>query len=138
MLAALLRRYHDAVTPQLQELPHGPRGYQTLREVVRCAQPSQLGLAKRLGLDRTVMTYLIDDLEQAGLVERVPNPADRRQRQIVPTDAGAQVVADTCRQVRAIEDGLLANLDQGERDLLRALLVKATGGADLDEVCEEG
>ncbi|MFK0044612.1 MarR family transcriptional regulator [Streptomyces sp. NPDC090741] len=40
-------------------------------------------MATYLGIDRTVMTYLIDDLVTAGLVERRLNPADRRQRKIV-------------------------------------------------------
>jgi len=39
---------------------------------------NQLALAQQLGVDRTVMTYLIDDLERAGYVERRPDPADRR------------------------------------------------------------
>ena len=34
------------------------------------------------------MTYLLDDLEQAGLIERRPEPADRRARRVVATDAG--------------------------------------------------
>ena len=36
----------------------------------------QARIAERLGLDRTVMTHLIDDLEEAGLVERRPDRAD--------------------------------------------------------------
>ena len=37
-------------------------------------RPRQLALAQQLGIDRTVMTYLLDDLERAGLVERRPGP----------------------------------------------------------------
>src|SRR5204862_8339718 len=39
---------------------------------------TQLALAQHLGVDRTVMTYLIDDLEAAKLIERRPDPTDRR------------------------------------------------------------
>ena len=31
------------------------------------------------------MTYLLDDLEAAGLVERRPDPTDRRARRVAPT-----------------------------------------------------
>jgi len=34
--------------------------------------------AQQLGIDRTVMTHLLDDLERADLGERRPAPADRR------------------------------------------------------------
>ncbi|GAB2605888.1 MarR family winged helix-turn-helix transcriptional regulator [Pseudactinotalea suaedae] len=137
MLATLLRSYHDAVAPRLTDLPHGPRGYQTLREVVEGAQPSQLALASRLGIDRTVMTYLIDDLAEAGLVERRANPADRRQRQVVATAAGTRVIADLCQHVRAVEDSLLHALTEAERAHLRALLAKVTTDADRDvDPCE--
>jgi DNA-binding MarR family transcriptional regulator len=34
------------------------------------------------------MTYLLDSLAEAGLVERRPDPADRRARRIVATARG--------------------------------------------------
>ncbi|WP_420113082.1 MarR family winged helix-turn-helix transcriptional regulator [Pseudactinotalea sp.] len=138
MLASLLRAYHAAVTPRLDDVPHGARGYQTLREVVRGDQPSQLALATRLGIDRTVMTYLIDDLSEAGLVERRPNPDDRRQRKVVATPAGAQRVEELCQHVRGIEESLLGSLSVTERDQFRVLLGRAAGGADREAIdaCE--
>jgi DNA-binding MarR family transcriptional regulator len=54
---------------------------------------SQLALALHLGVDRTVMTYLLDDLEAAGLIERRPDPADRRARQVVATRQGTKLLA---------------------------------------------
>lgn len=127
MLGVLLRTHRDAMTALLSGLPHGPRGYQTLREVARGHHTSQLALAQHLGIDRTVMTYLIDDLVEAGLVERRENPRDRRQRMVVVTDAGAAAVAELCTQVRAVEDETLAGLDAREREALRGLLDRAAG-----------
>ena len=127
-LGVLLRSHRDRVSRVLGDFPHGPRGYQTLAEVIRGQQPSQLALANRLGIDRTVMTYLIDDLVAAGLVERRPNPADRRQRQIVATAKGEQALASLCDQVTEAENAMLGALDDTERALLRRLLVKAARG----------
>ncbi|NUR51901.1 MAG: winged helix-turn-helix transcriptional regulator, partial [Hamadaea sp.] len=93
-LGVLLRAYQSTVVTELGDFPHGPRGYQTLTEVVRGEHPSQLALAAYLGIDRTVMTYLIDDLVTAGLVERQLNPADRRQRKVVATAAGRRALKD--------------------------------------------
>ncbi len=128
-IGALLRSYQERVSPILGDFPHGPRGYQILCEVVQADQPSQLALANRLGVDRTVMTYLIDDLESAGLVERQPNPDDRRQRRVVATPRGREAVAALCREVAAAEREVLGSLDEEENASFRNLLVKATGGA---------
>ena len=132
-LAVLLRAYRERVSEALGAFPHGTRGYETLAEVIRGTPPSQLALANHLGIDRTVMTYLIDDLEQDGLVERRPNPADRRQRQIVATDRGREVVANACKLVLQAQDEVLVGLDEEERRALRALLNKASTATGEDE-----
>jgi MarR family transcriptional regulator for hemolysin len=121
-LGVLGGEYQRSVVTVLGDFPHGPRGYQTLAAVVRDEKPSQLALATHLGIDRTVMTYLIDDLVAAGLVERRLNPADRRQRKIVATDRGVAAYTDLERRVRAAEDAMLGALDDAERQALRLLL----------------
>lgn len=121
-LGVLGGAYQRSVVTVLGDFPHGPRGYQTLAAVVHDEQPSQLALATHLGIDRTVMTYLIDDLVKAGLVERRLNPADRRQRKIVATAQGVDAYTDLEQRVRAAEDALLGALDTAERQALRQLL----------------
>jgi DNA-binding MarR family transcriptional regulator len=123
-LGVLLRAYHASVGPLLSDFPHGARGYQTLATVAHGEQPNQLALATYLGIDRTVMTYLIDDLVTAGLVERRLNPADRRQRKVVATRHGIEVLADLERRVRHAEDHLLDGLRAAERQTFRDLLRK--------------
>lgn len=129
-LGVLLRSHRDLVSRVLGDFPHGPRGYQTLFEVVSGRQPSQLALAKHLGIDRTVMTYLIDDLVAADLVERRPNPGDRRQRRVVATEKGRQALATLCNRVTEAENAVLAALDPQERELFRRLLLKAACGTE--------
>jgi DNA-binding MarR family transcriptional regulator len=68
------------------------------------------------------MTYLLDDLENAGLVQRRPDPADRRARLIAPTDQGTEVLCDLERRLRDTEDQVLGILDESERTSFRALL----------------
>ncbi|WP_432824204.1 MarR family winged helix-turn-helix transcriptional regulator [Dactylosporangium sp. CA-092794] len=139
-LGVLLRSYVELVTPRLGEFPHGERGYQTLCEVIRGRQPSQAALAARLGIDRTVMTYLIDDLVEAGLVERRLNPADRRQRQVVATTRGRKALSALCERVAEAERAVLSGLDAPERETFRRLLMKAASGgggaAHSLEACE--
>ncbi|WP_406263155.1 MarR family winged helix-turn-helix transcriptional regulator [Streptomyces sp. NBC_00191] len=121
-LLVLLRAYRTVVASALDDVPQGARGYQTLAVVVRGDQENQLALATYLGIDRTVMTYLIDDLVTAGLVERQLNPADRRQRKIVATARGVDTLQDLQRQVREAEDRLLEALDEDECQAFRTLL----------------
>src|SRR5258708_7137666 len=84
-LGVALRAYVTAAHTAVADLPGGPRGYQILSAAAQGVVSSQLALAQHLGVDRTVMTYLIDDLEAAKLIERRPDPADRRARRIVAT-----------------------------------------------------
>ncbi|GIH22254.1 hypothetical protein Aph01nite_05640 [Acrocarpospora phusangensis] len=121
-LGVLLAAYHGSVSPLLGELPHTTRGYQILSAVVHGDQPTQAALAAHLSIDRTVMTYLIDDLAKAGLVERQLNPADRRARKIVVTELGARTLADLEDRVREAEETLLAGLDEERRATFRDLL----------------
>lgn len=127
-LSLLLRAHQEALSDVVGDFPYGQRGYQTLCEVVRCEQPSQLTLANRLGIDRTVMTYLIDDLVEAGLVERQANPDDRRQRRIVATKQGRAAVARLCKRVAEAESTLLSSLSAREQATLRRLLHSASAG----------
>lgn len=52
--------------------------------------PNQSQLADYLGIDRSVLPYVIDDLAEAGLVERQSDPADRRARKVVATSLGVE------------------------------------------------
>lgn len=56
------------------------------------ASPRTLGeLAAALGIDPPNCTPVVDDLQKRGLVERRPNPADRRSKLVVTTTAGAEL-----------------------------------------------
>jgi DNA-binding MarR family transcriptional regulator len=102
------------------DLPGGPRGYQILSAAAQGAVGSQLALAQHLGVDRTVMTYLLDDLEAAKLIERRLDPADRRARRVVATQLGTELLATLNDRLRAVEAHLLAPLDPETRETFRA------------------
>jgi DNA-binding MarR family transcriptional regulator len=123
-LGAVFRAYVRTADAAMQELPGGPRGYQVLAAAVHDAPRSQLALAHHLGVDRTVMTYLLDDLVAADLVERQPDPADRRARRIVATRAGRTALRQLERRLAQAEDAVLAPLDPADRAVLRDLLCR--------------
>ena len=129
LLGTLLRSYLKGAADAVAELPGGPRGYQVLSIAAAGACRNQAGIAEHLGVDRTVMTYLLDDLERARLIERRPDPADRRSRQIVLTAKGERRLARLGERIAEVEQGLLADLTEPEARQLRALLSRAATAA---------
>ncbi len=89
-------------------------------------------LSERLLLDKSTVTRLIDRLEQAGLVRRIADPADRRAQRVVLTERGIE------RRERARvahERSLarrLAALDPDEQRQLCRLLGKLQEGLQAD------
>jgi DNA-binding MarR family transcriptional regulator len=135
-LGVVFRAYAKAANVAFSELPGGPRGYQVLASAARGQTGSQLALARHLGVDRTVMTYLLDDLEKAGLIERRPDPQDRRARQVVATASGHERLDHLDRRLQAAELHVLAGLDsEPDRRAFRALLFQLAAHAQaLDPV----
>ena len=121
-LAVVFRAYVKAADAVTDGIPGGHRGYQVLVAAARDESGSQAALAQRLGIDRTVMTYLLDDLEAADLVARQPDPLDRRSRRIVATSHGREVLADLETRFGHAEQRLLAGLAPDDRPVFRALL----------------
>jgi DNA-binding MarR family transcriptional regulator len=119
-LGVVLRAYARAAHTAVADLPGGPRGYQVLSAAAQGKVGSQLALAQHLGVDRTVMTYLLDDLEAANLIERRADPADRRARRVVATQLGTELLATLDDRLRAAEARLLAPLDPEARETFRA------------------
>jgi DNA-binding MarR family transcriptional regulator len=140
-LGVVFRGYVKATHEALADLPGGPRGYQVLAAAAGDEHGSQLALAQHLGVDRTVMTYLLDDLEVAGLIERRPDPADRRARRIVATTDGRSCLTHLDERLRAAEEQLLSGLDAGPdrqlfRTLLRRLALHASAGEPVRTACD--
>jgi len=121
-LGVVLRAYATAAHTAVAELPGGPRGYQILSAAAQGTVSSQLALAQHLGVDRTVMTYLLDDLEAAQLIERRPDATDRRARRVVATQLGTELLATLNDRLRAAEAHVLAPLDREARETFRAQL----------------
>jgi DNA-binding MarR family transcriptional regulator len=121
-LAVVFRGYVKAADAVTDGLPGGHRGYQVLSAAARDEPGSQAALASRLGIDRTVMTYLLDDLVKADLVERRQDPSDRRTRLVVATEHGRTILNDLDRRFAHAEQHILAGLSPADQTAFRALL----------------
>ncbi|HEY2702729.1 MAG TPA: MarR family transcriptional regulator [Candidatus Dormibacteraeota bacterium] len=101
--------------------------YEVLAALVRSGpphrmRPSELGGA--VVLSSGAMTHRIDRVEAAGMVERLPDPDDRRGTLVALREKGRQVVDEAVRAHLANEERLLAALSAEERRQLTALLRK--------------
>lgn len=121
-LGMILRGYQRRLDDAIQGMPEGFRGFQVLSTVVHRDPPNQQALSAHLAIDRTVLTYLLDELVDAGVVERVPAPADRRSRKIVATTEGEKLLASYEQQVEAAESEILTGLDHDDAKQFRALV----------------
>jgi DNA-binding MarR family transcriptional regulator len=76
-------------------------------------------------LDANNCVILLNGLEERGLIERVRDPEDRRRHIVAMTAKGGRALEKAERQLETVEDDVLGNLSQDERDQLRDLLAKA-------------
>src|SRR5919204_295198 len=68
----------------------------------------ELGMA--MGIDRTTMVSLVDQLEGAGLARRRPSATDRRAREVAITPKGRRLLERARRLLTRAEDEVLAGL----------------------------
>jgi DNA-binding MarR family transcriptional regulator len=89
----------------------------------------QQELGSALGIDRSTMVSLIDQLESAGLATRRPSATDRRAREIAITAKGRRTLQRARGLILQVEDEVLAGLSADERAELLALLRRALDSA---------
>jgi DNA-binding MarR family transcriptional regulator len=122
MLTRLARRLIDAEKPLLQAQALTMWEYVVLSHLAREPAGTQLALAHGIGYDKTRLIALLDRLETEGLITRTPDPADRRGRNIALTSAGERRRTAAQRDIRRMEDEVLAGLTGAERKTLLAAL----------------
>ena len=93
-----------------------------LRESTRATQQK---LAKTLMMDANNCVILLNGLEENGLIARVRDPEDRRRHIVAITAKGQTAHVNAEHQLETVEDDVLGNLSQDERNELRELLAKA-------------
>lgn len=112
--------------------PYGlnARELAVLMLVDRGGSASQQQTAGRLKVDRTTMVALLDGLEGKGLVERQPDPADRRRNVVVLTTSGRRTLRDATAASDEAERDLLSGLSAADARRFRTLLQQVAESFD--------
>jgi DNA-binding MarR family transcriptional regulator len=98
----------------------------------------QQELGAVLGIDRTTMVSLIDQLESAGLASRRESAKDRRAREIAITPKGRRLLERARQMLSQAEDDVLAGLTADERRELMTLLRRALEAAPAQPLWSAG
>lgn len=85
---------------------------------------TQGAIADSLGYDRGQLVGLLDELEEAGLIERRRDANDRRRHVVQMTATGRKTLAKLRALSGRLEEEFLAPLSPAERDQLHALLAR--------------
>jgi DNA-binding MarR family transcriptional regulator len=80
------------------------------------ATPSEL--ARYTSLTSGATTAMLDRLERAGMIERRPNPEDRRGTLITPAKSGAERVASWFESARKAQDELISSYSEKELEII--------------------
>ncbi|MDC2960382.1 MarR family transcriptional regulator [Streptomyces gilvifuscus] len=120
-LDRVMRHYRQRMDHELKGLPGGMQGYRILAAVAWRDLPNQQAIGTYLSIDRTVLTYQIDALAAAQLVERIPAARDRRARKVVATNKGVAMLEKLTQRVADAEADLFAELTDAEAEAFKAL-----------------
>jgi DNA-binding MarR family transcriptional regulator len=95
-----------------------------LLAILRGRRLRMSAVAEHLGIEKSSMSGLVERSERRGLVERAPGATDGRVVEVGLTAAGDELAAALNARVAGLLEPALAGLDAGEREQLRALLVR--------------
>ena len=117
------RRWGEALAPW-DLSPHQARA---LRVVTDHAGTRLSDLAEALHIAPRSATEVADALQARGLVERTPDPTDRRAVVLAPTEEGRRVQAEIAAARAADNRDLFARLDADDRATLARILRTLAG-----------
>jgi len=93
-----------------------------LANVFRCEGLNQQTVAQMMHRDKACATRLIDSLEEASLVVRVPNKSDRRQNLLYLTNEGRGMVHKFAVAARKTQEIALKGINDDELEIFNQVL----------------
>lgn len=92
--------------------------------ILRDREPTMNQLGRRLGLDKSSITGLVDRAQRRGLVTRTASAVDRRSFQVSITEVGRQLVEQVAAQFAEQIERCAAPLPETDRQLLSRMATR--------------
>jgi DNA-binding MarR family transcriptional regulator len=105
-------------------------GYIVLSALADQPMRTQAALARAIGADKTRIIGTLDELQERALIEREPDPEDRRVRLLRLTPAGRQLYASVRAEIRAAEEQLLSGLTLADKRVFLRVLQRLSPEPD--------
>ncbi|MGW6201925.1 MarR family winged helix-turn-helix transcriptional regulator [Kribbella sp. NPDC055110] len=122
MLYPLVRELVALELPVLAAHEVSMWGYSVLTALDDTPVRTQAALADAIGADKSRIIGTLDELQQSGLIERTPDPADRRVRLLSITSQGRRVRRTVRKEIQAQEEQVLTRLAPADRKTFLRIL----------------
>lgn len=130
-LVLAARRWRSLLDERLRVLGQSSARMEALAAIINSPPLSaQVDIAKRLKIEGPTMTRMLDTLESDGLVERLPDPADRRSKLLRLTPQGERVLEDIFEIADELRERLLDGVPAEKAEELNELLGMLIGRLD--------
>lgn len=84
----------------------------TLIQIAAVNGSRQLDIAIRMGLEPMTVSAFLDRLQARGLIERQPDPLDRRAKRIFLSDAAADMISAISVEIAAVQREATQGMDE--------------------------
>lgn len=136
-LVLVARRWRSLLDEHLRSIGQSAARMEALGAIMNSPSlPAQVEIARRLRIEGPTMTRMLDTLEKDGLVERLPDPKDRRTKQLRLTPQGERAleqifeIADVLRD--RLLDGISAQQIEAQSQFLHQLGRRLDAGLPAD------
>lgn len=123
-VAATYRHMVAYMARKMEPLHIGPGQYSYLFSLYVEDGQTQQSLSDRKLVDKSATARAINKLEELGYVERKPDNTDKRSHRVYLTPKGLEIKPQLEAVVEEVQEILLGNLSDEEKNVLKNLLQK--------------
>ncbi len=134
-VARMLRKRFE-IQARGADLPLTRAQWSVLAHLSRREGLNQAALAQILEIEPITLVRLLDRLEASGLVERRPDPSDRRARALYLTPSAHPLLDQIWRLAADVREEAMTGFSEGEREQLISLLLRLKGNLAEPAACD--
>lgn len=132
-LARLVRQWRTRIDDKLKPQGLTQSHWVTLSNIRSLGEaPSQIQLAKTIGIEQPSLVRTLDQLEEKGLIERHICSNDRRAKKISLTDKAKPIIEQADDIIRKMDEEILVDMPQ--EDVKRLLEVIGILGSNVGKL----